>query len=138
MAPAPRSAATPVAAPSRKDCSRPSRGAVMRTPFHAQAQTGALVLSLFCAGLSHAQAVRPATETRDPVGPFQMEIYSGPNRTVHYFTGSLSPTEALTLSDYERAENDLAYLNDLQALRRQYVNDERYLETVRRVVQDRL
>src|SRR5262249_17609446 len=38
----------------------------------------------------------------------------------------------------ERSENELAFLDSLQALRRQYVDHERYLDTNRATVQDRL
>src|SRR5206468_9103885 len=71
-------------------------------------------------------------------GPNKMVIYSGPNRTVHYFATPGSLGEASTLRELERAENEMEYVDSLQALRRQYVNNERYLDAGRAVIQDRL
>jgi hypothetical protein len=65
-----------------------------------------------------------------------MEIYEGPNRTVHYFAGA--PGDGAALWDLERAENELQYAQDLQTLKRQYVNSERILEPQRRYVQEQL
>jgi hypothetical protein len=78
--------------------------------------------------------VRPA-----PAGEtvaHKMEIYQGPNRTVYYFGGT--PGDQSMLHDLQRAENEMAYLDDLQALRRQYVTSERTLEPMRRYVQEQL
>jgi hypothetical protein len=77
--------------------------------------------------------VKPAVDS----GPaHKMEIYEGPNRTVHYFAGS--PGEQSMLNDLGRAENEMDYLNQLQALRRQYVASERSFEPMRRYVQEQL
>jgi hypothetical protein len=65
-----------------------------------------------------------------------MEIYNGPTREVRYYAAS--PGERSTLSDLERAENELGYVKNLEALKRQYVNSERILEPQRRYVQEQL
>jgi len=78
---------------------------------------------------------RPAAAERE--GATRMEIFNGPNRTVRYFSGG-SLGEQGMLNDLERAENEMAYLKDLQALKRQYVTSERTLEPQRRYVQEEL
>ncbi len=65
----------------------------------------------------------------------QMEILNGTQRTVRYFGDNISPGEASTLREVERLENERSYLNNLQALKDQYVVSERLLETNRRLVQ---
>jgi hypothetical protein len=69
-------------------------------------------------------------------GSHKMEIYEGPNRTVAYF-GS-SPGDQAMLNDLARAENEMEYVNSLQALKRQYVFSERLFEPMRRYVQEQL
>src|SRR6476620_7074550 len=110
----------------------------MRFACHDLIRLSAVLVGMLPAAAASGQAVRPAAETREPAGPFKMEIYNGPNRTVHYFPGTTSPGEAAALRDLERSENEVAYLEGLQTLRQQYVNDERFLQTNRSVVQDRL
>jgi hypothetical protein len=65
-----------------------------------------------------------------------MEIYEGPQRTVAYFSNS--PGDQALLNDLARSENEMAYLNGLQALKRQYVESERLFEPMRRYVQEQL
>jgi hypothetical protein len=79
-------------------------------------------------------AAKPAVG--DNGAAHKMEVYQGPNRTVYYFAGS--PGEQSMLHDLQRAENEMAYLDDLQALRRQYVTSERTLEPQRLYVQEQL
>jgi hypothetical protein len=82
--------------------------------------------------------VRPAVQVREASGANKMVIYNGPNRAVRFFTDSTSPGETAALRDLERAENELAYLDSLQALRRQYVDSERAQNAKRSLVQDQL
>jgi hypothetical protein len=66
----------------------------------------------------------------------RMVIVEGPNRRVHYIaSGKLSESDSMAAYNLERAENELAYLRDLQELKQQYVRSERTLEPHRRVVQ---
>jgi hypothetical protein len=81
------------------------------------------------------RGVRPAAA--EAGNAYKMEIFEGPNRTVRYFAPG-SPGEQAQLMDLERSENEVAYLRDLQALRRQYVTSERTLEPMRRYVQEEL
>jgi hypothetical protein len=91
----------------------------------------ALALALNAVATPIAQAQdRPASAAH------RMEIYEGPNRTVRYFGGA--PADRATLLGLERAENELQYVQDLEALKRQYVNSERILEPQRRYVQEQL
>jgi hypothetical protein len=79
---------------------------------------------------------RPASATGDGVS--RMEIYEGPNRTVYYFGSGASSSEKATLSELQRAENEMDYLNKLQTLRRLYVNNELTLQPQRLYVQEQL
>jgi hypothetical protein len=108
-----------------------------------------IILGLF-PGVLMAQdkQVKPAVQEADkPVKPAvkeaesggnKMVIYNGPNRTVRYFTDSTSPGETAALRDLERAENELAYQDRLQALRQQYIDTELSQNARRAVVQDQL
>jgi hypothetical protein len=78
----------------------------------------------------------PPPPRRDAAPAYRMEIYEGPNRTVRYFGGA--PADRANLAGLERAENDWQYAQDLEALKRQYVNSERILEPQRRYVQEQL
>jgi hypothetical protein len=71
-------------------------------------------------------------------GVYRMEIYEGPNRTVYYFGSGASSSEKATLSELQRAENEMDYLNKLQTLRRLYVNNELTLQPQRLYVQEQL
>lgn len=64
-----------------------------------------------------------------------MVIYNGRMRTVHYVQDGLSPSDAATVRDLERAENDVAMADMVQDLRLQYLRDERELEARRHQVQ---
>src|SRR5262245_46534489 len=82
-----------------------------------------------------AQAPKRAAKAKRNGQVHQMEVYDGTRRTVRYFGDNISPGESSTLRDLERAQNEMAYLNDLQALKDQYVVSERLLEPHRRMVQ---
>src|SRR5262245_55154624 len=70
------------------------------------------------------KTTRPAAD--DTAGVHKMEIYEGPNRKVRYYGGG-SPGERTTLNELERAENEMDYVHNLMALKRQYVTSERTL-----------
>lgn len=97
--------------------------------------------SVLCCALlataAHAGDVKPAARADRVARPGvqQMEIFNGATRTVRYFGRDLSPSEATMLRELERLENESAYVGDLQALKRQYVADERLLEANRTAVQ---
>ena len=82
---------------------------------------------------AQAQEVRPAADTDS--GVHRMELYNGPLRTVHYFSLGMSPGEQSSLHALERAENEVAAADQVLALRRQYVMNERRLESRRAEVQ---
>jgi hypothetical protein len=86
-----------------------------------------------------ARGKAPATDPNAPGSVHPVEIYQGPNRRVDYVTqGNLSPSDRMAVEELQRAENDLAYVNSLQRLKQQYVNDERTLQPQRRYVQELL
>jgi len=95
----------------------------MRTVFGTLGCAAGVVLGLVLTSAAHAQAPR--------AGVHRMEINNGSTQTVRYFGVRLSPGESATLRDLERGENELAYLRNLQNLKRQYVSDERRLEATR-------
>jgi hypothetical protein len=64
-----------------------------------------------------------------------MQIYNGPNRSVHYFGAGLSEGDLNALGDLERAENEVKFASALQSLRMRYVADERALQPLRRNAQ---
>jgi hypothetical protein len=68
----------------------------------------------------------------------RLEIYNGPMRTVHYYVEGLSMGERASLSDLQRLENEVAFTDQLAALRQQYIRDERELQRRRAVVQNLL
>lgn len=80
-----------------------------------------------------AQAPRPSQGDGGTV--HRMEIFNGLNRTVRYHGDNVSPGDALTLREMERLENETDYVQNLTALRQQYVVGERLSETNRRYVQ---
>lgn len=84
------------------------------------------------------KGVRPAAQAKRYGRVHQMEILDGSRRTVRYFGDNISPGESSTLRELERAENEMAYLNELQALKTQYVVSERLLEPHRQLVQRQL
>jgi len=96
----------------------------MRT---ARVLAAALASAALLAASGAAADVKPAAA---PAGPevHRMVIRNGPTTTVHYFSVGLSASDQAALRDLERAENDAAYADDLQALRRQYVTDELIVE----------
>src|SRR5258708_5025957 len=85
-----------------------------------------------------SQVTLPPDAARPPGGVGPIEIYNGPNRTVHYVAPTLSPSERSALRDLARAENESAYADDLLALKREYVGSERALEPYRRSIQQQL
>lgn len=68
----------------------------------------------------------------------RMEIYNGPFRMVQFFAAGASAAEQANLREIERSENDAALADQLLALRRQYVANERILENQRRQFQQLL
>jgi hypothetical protein len=93
---------------------------------------GAL-LGLIAAPAAWGQEVKPASSGNG--GAHRMEIVEGASRTVHYFTKSDSPGERQAYRDLARAENEMAYADNLLALRRQYLFGERALEGSRQYLQ---
>jgi len=97
---------------------------------------------LVATAVVHAQADRgdrPAAPPPANSDVHQLTILNGTNRTVHYFANnSVSPGDSMTLKDLERAENELSYAQNLDALKREYVHSERILEKERRYVQQML
>jgi hypothetical protein len=97
--------------------------------------------------MAHAQQVVTARSLQEKAPPapaaepdggsvHRMVILEGPNRRVHYIpTGNLSSSDRQAASNLERAENELAYLSDLNQLKQEYVRSERMLEPHRRAVQ---
>jgi hypothetical protein len=84
--------------------------------------------------------VKPAKGDLDR-GPdvYRMEVYNGPMRTVHYVTPSyMSPSESASLRELERAENELALVDQMFNLRSQYALNEQALEAKRRTMQELL
>jgi hypothetical protein len=68
----------------------------------------------------------------------RMLIQNGSNRSVHYFSDQLSEGDKAVLRELERAENQALYLDNLLALRQQYVNGEQALQARRQGVQEKL
>jgi hypothetical protein len=95
--------------------------------------TGLLAAALLTSSAAAAD-VKPATP---PAGPdvHRMVVNNGPTTTVYYFSAGLSTSDEAALRDLERAENDAAYAENLQALRRRYVADEMMLEPHRSAIQ---
>ncbi len=111
--------------------------AALTTAAYAQQPTAPLPAPLVqpaATTTNSALAIRPAG---GDIGAVRMEIFEGPNRLVRYISNG-SPGEQAMLNDLERSENEMAYLKDLQALRRQYVTSERTIEPMRRYVQEQL
>jgi hypothetical protein len=96
---------------------------------------GAVLLLAAAAGAQ--EKVRPAVQEGERDGIHRMVIYSGPYRTVRLFADNLSPGEADSLRNLERAENELDYVDQLQTLRLQYLKNERNLEPIRAYVQQK-
>jgi hypothetical protein len=66
----------------------------------------------------------------------RMVITNGDVQTVHYFAlGDVSPSEQTALHEMARAENEVALSDQLMALRRQYVHDERFMQNHRQAIQ---
>jgi len=97
---------------------------------------GFLSAFLLASAVQAADA-RPAAAPAEP-DVLKMVILNGPTYTAHYFSVGLSASDQASLRDLERAENDAAYADDLQTLRRRYVADELALEPIRRAVQSGL
>lgn len=86
-----------------------------------------------------ASPAKAAEKAPPPASVHKLTIFEGAHRRVSYITsGNLSTADVLTAYDLERAENELAYVRDLQRLKQQYVHDERILQPQRRYVQEQL
>jgi hypothetical protein len=96
-----------------------------------------LVLLGVVLSASALQAQNPPRSTVKP-GVYQMELYNGPIRTVHYSSVNASPGEEAAVKEIARLDNESAYAQNLLALKRQYVNSERQLEPYRALVQQDL
>jgi hypothetical protein len=95
-----------------------------------------IVLGSLLAVSSQAEdkKIKPLVDDRDG-GVHTLTIISGPNRSIHYFSKSDSPSERAALRELERAENEANYADSLLALRQQYVTNERMMENRRNLVQ---
>jgi hypothetical protein len=101
-----------------------------------------VVLGILAVPLAFGQplalAQAPAAKA-PPAAVHRMVILQGPNRSVHYIaSGNLVTRDSLALAELQRAENELAYVQDLQQLKQQYINSERIMEPQRRYVQEQL
>src|SRR5438067_10880412 len=103
----------------------------MRTALRNVAGGAGVLLGLLLLGVAaRAAAERP----RDRSGLYRLEIWNGPSRAVRYAYGrdaDVSPGDLTSLRNLEAAENESAYAGDLQALKRQYVRNERLEEAHR-------
>ncbi len=99
--------------------------------------TTVTAVGLLASAVGAADVVKPAAASTVPE-VHKMVILNGPTTTVHYFSVGLSISDETALRDLERAENDAAYADDLQALRRIYTADELLLAPYRAVVQQGL
>jgi len=100
----------------------------------------ALALSLTSLGQAQTKdnkdkKIRPAVDETDV---HRMVIINGKDRIVHYFSKSGSPAEQAALRNLERFENEMAIVDSLQDLKRQYVATESAMEARRRQVQMQL
>jgi uncharacterized membrane protein len=101
----------------------------------------ALALALLlAASAANAQpnGVKPAVKQEGPGGVHRMEIFNGPTRTVEFIYSGLSPSEESSVREMQRAANEALLADDLLALRRQYVRNERSFESRRHAVQELL
>src|SRR5262249_55295201 len=71
--------------------------------------------------------VRPA-QAASPSDVHRMEIYNGADRVVRYYGQNVSPGEESAIRDLERAENEVIYARGLQALKQEYIANERLME----------
>jgi hypothetical protein len=103
-------------------------------------RAGLALALLLAASAANAQpnGVKPAIKQEGPGGVHRMEIYNGPTRTVAYISSGLSPSEESAVREMQRADSEAALADDLLALRRQYVRNERSFETRRHAVQELL
>jgi hypothetical protein len=70
---------------------------------------------------------------------YKIDVYQGPNRSVHYVTtADLPSSDRAAIDELQWAENERIFVQQLQRLRQQYVNSERILEPQRRYVQELL
>jgi hypothetical protein len=102
----------------------------MRTVFTTTGWALGLLLAT-----STAWAQPAAPRPGDDGGVHRMTIYNGPLRTVHYVYTGDSSSEAASIRDLERAENDVALADQVQQLRLTYLRHERELENRRHQVQ---
>lgn len=112
-----------------------------------------ILLGVVAATMAHGQQItvakyalpkgppprRTAEDIKTKGAIHRIEMFSGPNRSVQYmFSGEVPAQEREATVELQRAENELMYVQDLERLKQQYVNGERYMEPVRRGVQQNL
>jgi hypothetical protein len=102
----------------------------MRTVYAILSCGAGVLFCLVMTGTAQGQTRRP--------GVYRMEINNGGAQTVRYFSRGISPGESGALRDLERSENELAFVRNLQDLKRQYVSDERQVEATRALAQKEL
>jgi hypothetical protein len=109
----------------------------MRTVLMSLGRAVGVVLGAVLAAGAQGQDVKPAVRPAEGGGGVvhRMEIRNGPTTAVRYFSTDVTEGDRSVLRELERASNEARYAGDLQALLRQYVNDERLLEPKRRTVQ---
>src|SRR5260370_11235943 len=94
-------------------------------------QLAVVALTLAAAAPASAQDVKPAWAGDGPA-IHRMEILDGRGgRRVQYFYYGLSPSEQAAIRDLELSENELAYVEHLVALRRDFLETQRAIEQQR-------
>ncbi len=102
----------------------------MQTVYAILSCGAGVLLGLVMTGTAQGQTRRP--------GVHRMEINNGGSQTVRYFGQGISPGETAALRDLERSENELAYVRNLQDLKRQLVYDESQIEAARSLAKQEL
>jgi hypothetical protein len=94
------------------------------------------VASLLASTVQAQRLPRPRQTGRAPRGEVhRLEVNNGATQTVRYYGQGLSPGERTTLRELEQIENEMNYARNLQALKLDYIVDERFLQSYRTDVQ---
>jgi hypothetical protein len=81
----------------------------------------------------------PPPDNNAPGTIHKIDLLQGPNLTVRYVPqGNVPTSDRMAAIELERAENELMYAQNLQTLRRQYVNSELSMDPRRLYVQEQL